>query len=64
MESHLIKIDTWEFLKGVFGTAFWVVWFIIKLMWPYLLVLILILFFFSWLESRLRKRKNKVGFKP
>jgi uncharacterized membrane protein len=60
METHLIKIDTWEFIKGIF----WSMWLILKLIWPYLLAIILIKFFLSWLESWIKKRKNKVGFKP
>ena len=64
METHFFKIDTWEFIKGIFGVAFQFVWLILKIFWPYLLAMILITAFFSWLESWIKRRKNKVGFKP
>lgn len=60
METYIIKIDTWEFIKGIF----WSTWLIIKIIWPYLLAIILIKVFFNWFESWIKKRKNKVGFKP
>jgi len=64
MESHLFKIDTWKFIKGVFTYAFWFVWLIIKMIWPFLLVMVLIAILSRLLKSWIKKRKNKTGFKP
>jgi hypothetical protein len=55
METHIIKIDTWELIKGIFG----VMWLMLKMLWPYFLAAILIKVFFSWLESRIKKGKIK-----
>lgn len=62
--DRIIKIDTWEFIKGVFGIAFQVIWLIIKMIWPYLLFVIVVTILFEWIKSLIKKRKNKVGFKP
>jgi hypothetical protein len=64
MESHLFKIDTWEFIKGVFTYAFWFIWLFIKMIWPFLLVMILIAILLRLLKSWIKKRKNKIGLRP
>jgi len=56
MESHLVEIDTWEFIKGVSYWAFWIMWFIIKNFWWVFVILILVKILEMWLW---KKRKSK-----
>ena len=63
MASHLININSWEMIKGIFGTAFWFIWFLIKEFWWVFLILILIRVIPWFISTKIRKRKNAKRFK-
>jgi HJR/Mrr/RecB family endonuclease len=63
METHFFKIDTWEFIKGVFGVAFQFMWLILKLIWPFLLVLILLALLKTLILNWIDKWRSKKRFK-
>lgn len=62
MASHLIDINFWEMIKGVFGVAFEVVWFFIKYFWWVFLILILFRALPELLSAMIRKWKNSKRF--
>ena len=59
MEFHFLKIDNWEFIKGILNV--W--WFLAKEIWWVWLILVLFLLIewgFKYLEKYIKnKRKNK-----
>ena len=63
MTGYLFNINFWEMIKGIFGTAFWFVWFLIKEFWWVFLILILIRVIPWFVSAKIRKRKNAKRFK-
>ena len=63
MAGHLININFVEMIKGIFGTAFWFVWFFMKEFWWVFLILIVIKILPILLERFIRKMKNAKRFK-
>ncbi len=62
METHIIKIDTWEFIKGILNV--W--WLLAKEFWWVWLILVAVLIFKrsivrleKWIKNKRRIRKSK-----
>ena len=63
MAGHLININFVEMIKGIFGTAFWFVWFFMKEFWWVFLILILIKIIPWFISAKIKKRKSAKRFK-
>jgi len=51
----IFKIDTWEFIKMML----WTMWFVIKIMWPFLLFVFLIKIFEVWADRKIDNWKGR-----